>query len=97
MIYHIVLLTFKPGHEHLMQPLHDALATLKTKLPGMTGLCGGPYDSPEGFNQGYTHGFVMTFADAAARNEYLVHPDHEKVKADFLPRVDKAVAFDFVA
>jgi hypothetical protein len=39
----------------------------------------------------------MTFADAAARNEYLIHADHEKVKADFLPMVDKVVAFDFVA
>jgi len=97
MIYHIVLLTFKPGHEDQMQPLHDALAALKQRIPGMTGLSGGPYDSPEGFNQGYTHGFVMTFADAASRDEYLGHPDHEKVKADFLPLVEKVVAFDFVA
>ena len=97
MIYHIVLLTFKPGHDNQMQPLYDALAALKRKLPRMTGLSGGPYDSPEGANQGYTHGFVMTFADAAARNEYLVHPDHEKVKADFLPLVEKVVAFDFAA
>ena len=41
--------------------------------------------SPEGLDQGYTHGFVMTFADATARDSYLKHPDHEKFKAAALP------------
>jgi hypothetical protein len=37
----------------------------------------------------------MTFVDAAARNEYLTHPDHEKVKQAFLPDLEGVVAFDF--
>jgi len=97
MVYHIVLLTFRPGYEEQWQPLLKALEALRGKISGMTSLCGGPYDSPEGFNQGYTHGLLMTFADRASRNTYLTHPDHEKVKADFLPLVEKAVAFDFAA
>ena len=55
----------------------------------------GPYSSPEGLNRGSTHGCLMTFADAAARNSYLTHPDHEKVKEQFLPFVEEVVAFDF--
>ena len=97
MVYHIVLLTFKPGHENRFQPLMTALRALRPKLSGMTGISGGPYDSPEGFNQGYTHGFIITFADAASRDHYLTHPDHEQVKADFLPLVEKVVAFDYLA
>jgi hypothetical protein len=97
MVNHIVLLTFKLGHASQFQPLMKALAALRSKLPGMTGISGGPYDSPEGFNQGYTHGLIITFADAASRNQYLGHPDHEKVKADFLPLVEKVVAFDYTA
>jgi hypothetical protein len=97
MIYHIVLLSFKPGNEGQWQPLVRALEALRLHIPGMTGLRGGPYESPEGFNQGYTHGLLITFKDAASRNHYLDHPQHEKVKADFLPLVDKVVAFDFVA
>jgi hypothetical protein len=96
MVYHIVLLTFKPGSESRFEPLMTALGALRSKLPGMTGISGGPYDSPEGFNQGYTHGFIITFADPAARDRYLTHPDHEQVKADFLPLVEKVVAFDYV-
>jgi hypothetical protein len=37
----------------------------------------------------------MTFADAGARDVYLTHPEHEKVKSEFLPLVEAAVAFDF--
>jgi hypothetical protein len=37
----------------------------------------------------------MTFADAAARDAYVVHPDHEKFKAAGLEIVDNIVIFDF--
>ncbi len=45
--------------------------------------------------QGLTHGFIMTFADAAARDAYVVHPDHEKFKAAALEMVEDVVIFDF--
>ena len=64
-------------------------------MPGMLHCAGGPYSSPEGMNQGFTHGLLVTFSDAAARNHYLTHPDHERIKREFLPLVDNAVAFDF--
>jgi hypothetical protein len=95
-VYHVVLLRFKDGHESVAPSLFKALAELQ-KLPGMVSYRGGAYASPEGLNQGFTHGFVMTFVDAAARNAYLVHPDHDRVKDEFLPLVDKVIAFDFEA
>lgn len=76
--------------------LFRALEGLRHTLPGILHFAGGPYSSPEGLHQGYTHGFLMTFADAAARDHYLVHPDHEQVKQDFLPYLEGIVAFDFV-
>jgi len=94
-VHHLVLATFKPGHETKASGLFSALAALQTKLPGMTGYRFGANVSPEGLNQGFTHGFVMTFVDAAARDQYLVHPDHEQVKVDFLPYVEKVLVFDF--
>ena len=46
-----------------------------------------------------THGFCMTFPDAAARDAYLPHPEHEKVKAVVLEvldgGLDGVVAFDY--
>ena len=92
---HIVLLKFSPAKTHRAAELFVALEKLKPRMPGFLSFTGGPYSSPEGLHQGYTHGFVMMFADAAARDHYLFHPDHEAVKQAFLPDVDGVVAFDF--
>ena len=37
----------------------------------------------------------MTFAGAAARDRYLPHPAHERVKGEIVPHVEAIVAFDF--
>ena len=90
---HIVLLSFKDPSQ--AEPLFAALGRLQTILPGMLSYSHGPYSSSEGANAGYTHGFLMTFTGATARDAYLAHPEHEKVKSDFLPYVSQFVAFDF--
>ena len=94
-VQHIVLLKFKPGADDRAKPLIAALDGLRQHLNGFLHFSAGPYSSPEGLNRGFTHGCVMTFADTAARNHYLTHPDHEKVKEQFLPFVEEVVAFDF--
>ncbi len=94
-IYHIVLLKFPPHKSQRAPEVIAALDELRRRLPGFLSLTGGPYSSPEGLQQGFTHGLVMTFADAAARDHYLTHPDHEKVKQTFLPDLENVIAFDF--
>ncbi len=94
-VQHIVLLKFKPGADDRAEPLIAALAALRERLSGFLHFSAGPYASPEGLNRGFTHGCLMTFADASARNSYLTHPEHEKVKQQFLPFVEDVVAFDF--
>jgi hypothetical protein len=95
-VQHIVLLKFKAdAAEDTWPRLVVALAGLRTAIPGIIHFSAGPYASPEGFNQGYTHGFLMTFSDPAARDVYLDHPAHEAVKSEFLPAAEKVVAFDF--
>lgn len=94
-MHHVVLVTFKPGQDKQAAPLFADLETLRAKLPGMRDYRFGANVSPEGLNQGFTHGFVMTFTDAAARDAYLVHPDHERVKAMYLPHVENVIVFDF--
>lgn len=95
-IQHMVLLKFKPEvSEEQIEELFQDIGALKQRLPGITHYGGGPYSSPEGFNKGFTHGFLMTFESAAARDAYLPHPEHEAVKDAILPLVDDAIAFDF--
>jgi hypothetical protein len=94
-VQHMVVLQMKPGQEAQVAPLFAALEKLRQTLPGIVHFSGGPYRSSEGANQGYTQGFLMTFTDPAARDRYLMHPDHEAVKQRFLPFVAGVVAFDY--
>ncbi len=65
------------------------------RIPGLLEMTHGPYDSPEGLNDGFTHGFIMTFESPAARDAYLPHPVHERVKDLVVPRLERVIVFDF--
>lgn len=95
-IKHLALIKFKDGttDEQLTQ-LFDQLLDLSETVDGIEDYVSGPNSSPEGLNQGYTHAFVMTFRDAAARDSYLAHSDHDKFKETFLPLIDSVIVFDF--
>ena len=58
-----------------------AQARLGERLPGMLAFAGGPDVSPEGLQRGYAHAFTIDFADAAARDAYLVDPEHKALGA----------------
>ncbi len=77
------------------------LSELKSRIPGLLSFSGGAYSSPEGMSKGFTHGFCMTFRDAAARDVYLPHPEHERVKklvfALLDGGLDGVVAFDYAS
>ncbi len=95
-IQHMVLFQVKPEvTTEKIADLFRLLAELQQLIPGITYFAGGPYSSPEGLNQGYTHGFLMTFESVEARDAYLPHPEHERVKTALLICIDSALVFDF--
>jgi hypothetical protein len=95
-IKHIALFKFKEGtSEDQINDLFNGVLDLTENIEGIEDYVSGANNSPEGLNQGYTHAFVMTLADAAARDAYLVHPEHEKIKALILPLAESVLAFDF--
>lgn len=65
------------------------------KIPGLLAMEHGSYDSPEGLNDGFTHGFIMSFDTCANRDAYLPHPEHERVKQIVVPRLARVIVFDF--
>ncbi|MBA3482254.1 MAG: Dabb family protein [Pirellulales bacterium] len=65
------------------------------KIPGLMDVIHGPYQSLEGLNDGFTHGFIMRFESAAARDSYLPHPEHERVKRIVVPCLKRVIVFDF--
>ena len=79
---HIVLVKVRSGiPDAQVAEAFDALAALKGVIPGLLTFSAGPNTSPEGRTLGFTHGFVMDFEDAAARDAYLPHPKHTEAAA----------------
>lgn len=77
MIRHVVLCRFRGDVDGPDRSgVHASLDALKDVVPGILATSFGPNVSPEGLAQGFDDGFVIDFADAAARDAYLVHPDH---------------------
>ncbi len=94
-VQHVVLFKFKSGTlDQKIRELFEELAALKDKIPGILYFAWGPNASPEGLNKGYTHGFIMTFESAEARDRYLPHPEHERVKDLIFEHLDDVLVFD---
>jgi hypothetical protein len=95
-VKHIVLWKFKDGtSEDQINKFFDDLLDLSETVPGIDDYVSGSNCSAEAMSQGLTHGFIMTFSDAAARDAYMVHPEHERFKATALTMVDNTIIFDF--
>jgi hypothetical protein len=95
-VEHIVLLKFKPQvSPEVIAELFRQLEELRELVPGINSFKAGPYASEEAMNKGFSHGFVMQFESPRARDDYLPHPEHERVKAAIVPHLEDVIAFDF--
>lgn len=78
-VRHVVVFKYKPeATEKQIEQVNKAFKDLKEKIPGIVSFEYGTNDSPENKNQGFTHVYLLTFEDAAARDAYLPHPEHKK-------------------
>jgi len=96
MVHHLVLFRFRADLPPDAVPaLFAELRALQERIPGITGFSGGADLSKEGL----TKGFSMTFTDAAARDAYLPHPEHQRVVEQLSPLLEGGIegvlAFDF--
>lgn len=101
MIRHIVLLRFRPDvTADQRNVIYADLAALKSVIPGLLALSYGSNVSPEGKDRGFSEGFSMDFVDEAARDAYLVHPDHLAAGARLVAALeggrDGLIVFDLV-
>lgn len=96
MIRHYGMFVFKP--EVTSVQIDESFAEMHAmvgRIPGLLSMEHGPYESSEGLNDGFTHGFIMSFDTAASRDAYLPHPEHERVKEIVVPRLERVIVFDF--
>lgn len=95
-VKHITLVQFKAETTpDQIDQVFGSLLDLSETIPGIEDFISGPNNSPEGLNAGHTHAFVMTFADASARDAYLTHPDHQAFAKNALPAFEKVTVVDF--
>lgn len=95
---HVVLFKFKDDAKaEQIREVESEFRALKGKIPGVQALEWGTNVSPEGLAQGFTHCFLVSFADAQARDAYLPHAAHQDFVKILRPVLDKVLVVDYVA
>lgn len=95
---HVVLFKFKAdATEQQIQEIVAGFEALPKKIDGITNFEWGTDNSPEGLADGFTHCFVVSFKDAAARDAYLPHQAHKDFVAILRPRLEKVLVVDYFA
>jgi hypothetical protein len=88
-VKHVVVFKLKESTpSEVVREIYHELSSLRDVIPGLLDFTGGRHSSHEGLDQGFTHGFVMTFADVASRDGYLPHPEHQRVKQMIIEHLD---------
>ena len=67
------------------------------RIAGVVAIDHGPSVSPEGLEGGFDWGMVVTFADTAARDAYLPHPEHAPVAEFLRAHARRVVVFDLLS
>ena len=78
LLRHVVLFKFHDAASQAdiskIEGAFRALAT--TKVPQVRGFESGTHIGKENSNQGFTHGFLLTFDNEEDRKTYMAHDDH---------------------
>ena len=93
---HVVLFKFKPEvTKAQVQEVVDAFAALPKKIDTISDFEWGTDVSVEMKAEGFSHCFVVSFADAKARDAYLPHAAHAEFVKLVGPRIEKVLVFDY--
>ena len=94
---HAVFFSFKDtASQSEIQSVVDAFAALPKKIDTIIDFQAGKNNSPEGLDDGFTHCFLLTFANEAGRSTYLPHPAHTGEFASTLrPHLKKVFVIDY--
>lgn len=100
MIRHIVALRFLAGTPvPVKAELFAELATLQSKIPDVLDFQRGANVSVEPLSRGFDDVFWFDFPNAAARDAYLIDPEHQAIGARIVAAtggVDGVFVFDVV-
>lgn len=93
---HVVCFKFKDSaKESEVEKVVKAFAELEKKIASIKAFEMGINNSPEGLDKGFTHCFVITFANEEGRKEYLPHPEHKKFVGLLKPILEDVFVIDY--
>ena len=94
---HVVSFKFKATvTKEKIKEVEAAFRALKSKIPEIISYEWGTNNSPEKFDKGFTHCFILTFKSEKDRNAYLAHPDHKKFGGSLGEVLEDAFVMDFL-
>jgi lysophospholipase L1-like esterase len=95
-IKHVVLFKFKSDAKVAdINRVCDAFAELPKKIEGIVDFQAGSDISPENLSKGFTHCYLVTFKDIAARDTYLTHEAHQAFVQIAIPVLEEPLVVDF--
>jgi hypothetical protein len=95
-IRHLVIFKFVPHASKTDKSnLVHEFNSLPKLIPGVTHFEWGKNISPENLSKEFTHVFLMTFTDSAARDLYLIHPAHQMFVMKFKPLLADVLVLDY--
>ena len=98
MLRHVVLFKWKADTPpDVIREIEETFSALPSSIPQVAEYEWGTDVSVQGFSQGFSHCFVISFASEEDRDAYLPHPDHAAFIALSRPHVDKLLTLDYYA
>lgn len=95
---HVVIFKFKESASAQdIKKIEKAFSELPNKIPQIKEYEWGTNNSPEMFDKGFTHCFLVTFASEKDRETYLPHPEHKKFVSLLGPYLEEAFVIDYWA
>ena len=96
LLRHAVFFSFKEdSSEDDVRGVVDAFRELPSKISEIIDFEWGTNNSPEGFNDGFTHCFLLTFKDEAGRAAYLPHDAHKAFGDVLRPHMKDVFVIDY--
>ena len=92
----IVMFKFKESSSEIdIKKIENAFIALPNKIKEIDSFEWSINNSPEELNKGFTHSFLVTFANEKDREIYLPHPDHIAFVDILKPHLEDVLVLDY--
>jgi hypothetical protein len=93
---HVVIFKFKESSSPSdIQKVEDTFFALKNVIPQVADMEWGINNSPENFNQGFTHCFMLSYKSEQDLASYQEHPAHKAFQEVLKPHMEKVFVVDY--